>query len=433
MISWGRASVAWIALLAGLVPTGRAEAQAGAPQCAPDNAGLTLPDGFCALIVADSVGRACHLTVTASGEVLVALGRTRRPGGGVQDGGVLVLRDNDLDGRADERRTFGRGAGDDVAVRGEYLYFSTNSDVVRFPWRPGGIEPAGPADTIVADLPATRSHRAKSIAFGPGGALYVNVGSPSNACQVQDRSAGAPGKDPCDELETRAGVWRFDPNVRGQRQSDGARFATGMRNTVALVAHPRTGTLYGVVHGRDQLSANWSQYFSDRQNAEKPSEEFIEILEGDDFGWPYCYHDPELQRKVLAPEYGGDGTRVGRCERAKAPLIGFPAHWAPNGIAFYFGEQYPARYRGGVFIAFHGSWNRSPLPQGGYNVVFVPFNAQGPGGAWEVFADGFAGPEVGPREAAHRPVGLAVGPDGSLYVSDDQGGRIYRILYTGRR
>jgi glucose/arabinose dehydrogenase len=189
--------------------------------------------------------------------------------------------------------------------------------------------------------------------------------------------------------------------------------------------------LYGVVHGRDQLSANWSQYFTAEQSAEKPSEEFVLIEQGDDFGWPYCYHDPELGHKVLAPEYGGDGSEVGRCSVVKEPLIWFPAHWAPNGVLFYMGDQYPAKYRDGAFIAFHGSWNRSPLPQGGYNVVFAPFDGADPEGSWEVFADGFAGANVGPREAAHRPVGVAQGPDGSLYVSDDRGGRIFRIIYTG--
>ncbi len=134
---------------------------------------------------------------------------------------------------------------------------------------------------------------------------------------------------------------------------------------------------------------------------------------------------------MLAPEYGGDGRKAGRCAEKIEPIVAFPAHWGPNGLLFYSGAQFPERYRGGAFIAFHGSWNRAPLPQGGYNVVFVPFAGDRPAGVWEIFADGFAGPDVSPRGAEHRPVGLAQGPDGSLYVSDDRGGRIYRISYLG--
>ncbi|KPJ92664.1 MAG: sorbosone dehydrogenase [Gemmatimonas sp. SG8_17] len=403
-------------------------AEQGGVECDPDNAGLTLPDGFCALVVADDVPRARHLTVAGNGDVFVATGQTR---GDPEAGGVVALRDSDGDGVADLRARFGSGAGDDVEFHGDYLYYSTHGAVMRYTWAPNSLEPAGPADTVVRGLPATRSHQAKSIALGADNALYVNIGSPSNACQTEDRTSGSPGKDPCDELETRAGIWRFDANKLGQTQADGSRYATGLRNTVALTIHPVTGVLYGAVHGRDQLSANWPQYFSETQSAEKPSEKLVAIEKGEDFGWPYCYHDPELGHLVLAPEYGGDGSTVGRCTVFKEPLMGLPAHWAPNGIVFYTAEQFPPRYRGGAFIAFHGSWNRAPEPQGGYNVVFVPFDGGGPVGDWEVFADGFAGASIGPREAAHRPVGVAQGPDGSLYVSDDSGGRIYRIVYRG--
>ena len=400
----------------------------GSVKCAPDNAGLTLPEGFCALVVADDVPRARHLTVAPNGDVFVATGRSRSDSAA---GGVVALRDSDGDGAADIRARFGSGAGDDVEFRGDFLYYSTHDAVVRYPWTHGSLEPSGPADTVVSDLPATRSHQAKSIAFGRADELYVNIGSPSNSCQAQDRTSASTGKDPCEELDTRAGIWRFDTDRVGQTQSDGSRYATGLRNTVALTAHPLSGRLYGAVHGRDQLVANWPQYYDDVQSAEKPSEKLVAIESGDDFGWPYCYHDPELGHLVLAPEYGGDGTTTGRCSAVKEPLIGFPAHWAPNGIEFYTGGQFPSRYRDGAFVAFHGSWNRAPGPQGGYNVVFVPFQGETVSGSWEVFADGFAGATKTPREAAHRPVGVAQGPDGSLYVSDDSGGRIYRIVFTG--
>jgi glucose/arabinose dehydrogenase len=169
--------------------------------------------------------------------------------------------------------------------------------------------------------------------------------------------------------------------------------------------------------------------FTEAQSAEKPAEELFRIARGGDYGWPYCYYDPEAKAKRLAPEYGGDGTQVGRCASARQPEVAFPAHWAPNAIHFYTGTQFPAEYRGGLFVAFHGSWNRAPLPQQGYNVVFVPFAGGHAAGTWRVFAEGFPGATVSPQGAAHRPSGLAQGPDGSLYVTDDRGGRIYRILY----
>jgi Glucose/sorbosone dehydrogenases len=137
---------------------------------------------------------------------------------------------------------------------------------------------------------------------------------------------------------------------------------------------------------------------------------------------------------VLAPEYGGDGGKaLGNCASKAAPAGFYPAHWAPDGLMFYSGKSFPAKYQAGAFIAFHGSWNRAPGPQGGYLLAFVPFTGAGPrsSSAFEKFADGFAGGKMSPNAAAHRPVGLAQGPDGSVYVTDDQAGRVWRITYTG--
>ncbi|MBI3982673.1 MAG: PQQ-dependent sugar dehydrogenase [Gemmatimonadetes bacterium] len=415
-------------VLVGL-PSARSMVAQTGPACASDNAGLTVPAGFCVVIVTDQAARARHLTVAPNGDVLVAIARGQNA-----DGGVLVLRDTNGDGVADLERRFGAGAGSQVLLHGGHLLYSTTDAVLRYPWREGAMEPAGPADTVVQGLPGDRSHRAKTIAVGTGNALYVNIGSPSNSCQQTDRTASSPGKDPCEELETRAGIWRFDATRTNQRQTDGTRFATGMRNSVAIAIRPQDGELYAGIHGRDMLFQNWGALgFDEAAGAEKPAEEFVRVRQGDDYGWPYCYYDPQLKQKVLAPEYGGDGQKQDRCAEKKGPMIGFPGHWAPNGLLFYSGTQFPERYRGGAFIAFHGSWNRAPLPQGGYNVVFAPFRGNAPTGEWEVFADGFAGPNKDPGGAAHRPVGLAQGPDGSVYVSDDRGGRIYRILYRGTR
>ena len=211
---------------------------------------------------------------------------------------------------------------------------------------------------------------------------------------------------------------------------DGVRYATGIRNGVANAWNASTGKLYVVQHGRDALDGLWPDLFTEEQNNELPSEEFFEVEEGDDFGWPYCYHDPMQNKKVLNPEYGGDGTEVGRCEDAKDPLYGFPGHWAPNDLLFYEGTRFPEYYHGGAFVAFHGSWNRSPV-QRGYNVTFAPFADGALAGDPITFADGFTGADSlsAPSVARARPTGLAMGPDGSLFISDSVQGRLWRIFY----
>ena len=186
-----------------------------------------------------------------------------------------------------------------------------------------------------------------------------------------------------------------------------------------------TGRVYGVQHGRDQL-ATWG--FTTEQNAEIPSEILVEITDGKDFGWPYCYHDRFQNKTLLAPEYGGDGKEIGRCAAATAPLAAYPGHWAPEAIQFYTGTQFPREYRDGAFISFHGSWNRAPLPQAGFNVIFQPFRNGVATGEYTVFAQGFEKTPVSAAGAAGlRPMGLAVGPDGSLYIGSDNGGRIWQI------
>lgn len=394
------------------------------PDCAERDEHIDLPDGFCALIFADGVGSARHLAVAPNGDVFVATRGDRRGG----QGGVVALRDENADGRADRSERFGIG-GTGIGLFDSYLYVGPPDGIVRYPLAAGSLAPSGPGERIVEGLPVG-GHDAKSVVIDRRGQLYVNIGSASNSCQERDRAPGSPGLDPCPELETRAGIWRFDARQPGQTQADGTRFATGLRHTFALALHPGTGELWGVQHGLDELAVNWGELFSVEDQAEKPAEELVQIERGDDFGWPYCFYDPERSSKVLTPEYGGDGVRAGRCADAKDPAAALPAHWAPNGLAFYDAAQFPARYRGGAFIAFHGSWNRAPLPQAGYNVAFIEFEAGRPTGDWEVFADGFAGSSMDPREARHRPSGVAVGPDGSLYVSDDRGGRIWRIVYS---
>jgi glucose/arabinose dehydrogenase len=250
--------------------------------------------------------------------------------------------------------------------------------------------------------------------------MYVSVGSATNSCQEVDRQDHSPGKDPCRELERRAGIWQFSADRLGQQFTDGRRFATGLRNPLALAIQPGSGKLFAAVHGRDQLGDNWG--FSAEMNANNPAEELVQVEQGDDFGWPYCYYSNEEQKKVLAPEYGGDGRKVGRCASAKDPLLAFPGHWAPLALAFYNADLFGPKYQGGLFVAFHGSWNRAPLPQAGYRVVFVPFTGGKPSGEYSTFATATSGP------TDLRASGLAVAPDGSLYISADQNGKIWRVM-----
>ncbi|MCL7974070.1 MAG: PQQ-dependent sugar dehydrogenase [marine benthic group bacterium] len=428
LTGWPDCPTRWgfVVCLATLLSAEGAASQHARPECDPDNGGITLPEEFCALVVADGLGRIRHLAVQPDGDIFVAI-RGRRN----QTGGVLALRDTTGDGRADVRlRLVEDRGGTGIALSGDTLFYGRDDAVLRFSLNPFDLGSAAAPDTLVQGLPSDGGHAAKSIAVTPGGDLFVNIGSASNACQEQDRRRESPGRDPCPELPVRAGIWRFSSTETGQGPDDGERWASGLRNTVALAIRSKDGGLYGVVHGRDQLHGSWPERFSEQQNAEAPSEEFVRIVRGGRYSWPECYHDPETDRLVLAPEYGGDGVETGRCATRDRPIAAYPAHWAPNALLFYEGDAFPERYQGGAFIAFHGSWNRAPLPQGGYNIVFQPFDANGPTGAWETFADGFAGVDRSPGGARHRPTGLAVGPDGSLFISDDSGGRIWRVLHA---
>jgi len=385
-------------------------------KCDLDNGGLVLPEGFCATVVASQLGPVRQLVVAPNGDVYAAL--SGKPGDNT--GGVVAFRDKDGDGKPDERASFGPGGGNDVKLHNGYVYFALNDRVVRYRLGDGKLQPIGKEETVVSGLPGEGGHAAKSLAFGPADAMYVNIGSKTNSCQKTDRLPGSPGNQPCTELEQRAGVWRFSADRLGQRFAEGRRFATGLRNAMALATQPGTEALLAAVHGRDQLSDNWG--FSDEVNANNPAEELVRVESGGDYGWPYCYYSNQYRKKVLAPEYGGDGQKVGRCASAKAPLLAFPGHWAPMALAFYDSDAFGPSYRGGLFVAFHGSWNRAPLPQEGYRVVFVPFTRGKPAGEYSTFATEKGGP------TSLRASGVAVGPDGSLYISADQNGKIWRVV-----
>ncbi len=403
------AAAALLALGTSHVPT-PTPPRATALACAPDNGGLSLPAGFCAVVVRRALGPVRHLVVAPNGDIFA----------NVQGQGVVALRDTTGDGVADVVARFGSAGGTGIALTDRYLYASSDNAVVRYARTPGQLAPAGQPETIVRDLPANGDHTSKSLALAPGDMLFVNIGSATNSCQRWNRMPRSRGRDPCTELETRAGIWRFSASRPGQRFSEGQRYATGLRNTVALTFDSASGALWGAVHGRDQLTQNWG--FPEEKGAENPAEELVRIEQGDDLGWPYCYYDNDRKRKVLAPEYGGDGEQVGRCAKVKAPLLTFPGHWGPMAIAVARAKQFGPDYSEGLFIAFHGSWNRAPLPQAGYRVVWVPFKGGRPTGSYTTFAAGTEGP------TSLRASGLAVGPDGSLYLAADGNGTIWRIV-----
>ena len=409
--------------------------------CDEGNAGLTLPAGFCASLFAEGLGHARHLAIAPSGDVFVNTSSSKQGKFTNAPGGFIVaLRDADKDGHAEIVERFGTayevgkpGGGTGIAVFGDGLFVEVDDAIVRYPLRAGAIVPPGPSEAVLSNLPMDGDHTMHPFAISSQGVLYVNSGSASNSCQVQNRSIESPGQQPCRELTTRAGIWRYDAAKRGQTFSAAERFATGARNTVALAVHPIDGALYAAVHGRDQLSDNWPKLFTDAQNTELPAEVLVRVAGGEDFGWPRCYFDGARGKYFLAPEYGGDGTKEGDCAVKPMPAVTFPAHWAPEAMVFSQGTAFPAAYRDGAFVSFHGSWNRKPR-QAGFLVAFVPYAEGRPAGRSQEFATGFAGPELpaDPAQAAHRPMGLAVGPDGALYVSDDVKGRIWRIIATGR-
>jgi glucose/arabinose dehydrogenase len=419
-------------------------AAATANACTGDNAGLTLPAGFCATVFADSVTHGRHVVVASNGDVYITLEGTtpsdEKEISGVasqeQKAAVVALRDTNRDGRADIVARLAGTGNTGVGLANGYLYVDEGTRIVRFARPDSQLLPTAKAEVVVQGIPLDPGHRARNFAIGTDGALYMNVGSATNSCQRKDRANESPGIDPCTELQTRAGIWKFDANKTNQRFSPAARYAAGIRNGMGIAFGP-AGQLYATQHGRDQLNANWPKIFpTTKYSAENPAEELLAVNQGDDFGWPYCYYAVEPKKLVTAPEYGGDGTKDDRCTTKKAPVAVFPGHWAPMSLLFYNGSSFPARYKDGAFIAFHGSWNRAPEPQEGYRVVFQPLSNGAVSGNYETFANGFAGvppAQLQPGTAKHRPTGLATGPDGALYVTDDLGGRVYRITHGGAK
>src|SRR6185436_7087426 len=293
--------------------------------CDTDNGGLTLPTGFCAGVIADNLGTARNLVVAPNGDIFVSV----RSGPSVQGqppqpGFILGLRDTDGDGKIDLQEKFGTQGATGIRLRNGYLYYATPTSIERFKLAPGQLKPTEPAEVIVGDFPSganQRGHRDKDIAFDGAGNVYVNVGLPSNACASPDRQKGAKGVDPCPQLEEHGGIWKFNADTPGQKFSRANRFATGMRQAVALDWHD--GNLYVAMNSRDSLDTLYPEHFTIEDNVNRPLEPLL-VKPGSVFGWPYCFFDGKNNKMILAPEYGGDGAAVGRCAQYEAPIANFP-------------------------------------------------------------------------------------------------------------
>lgn len=379
-----------------------------------NNGGLILPNGFGALVVTEGIGESRHLAVNHNGDIYVKLRITKGRQGNV------AIRDTNNDGKADIIKRFGDYPNDgrfatEMRINDGYLYFSSELVVYRQKLTPNKLIPDGKPEILVVDKFPVRWHNAKSLAFDNENGMYVTFSAPTNACEdtsnrILKGDETVKGLNPCPELKELAGIWKFDKNKQNQTQADGVRYATGLRSIVGISWNEKDNSLYAVNHGRDYLYNHAPKYYTQWQNSVLPAEEFINIKEDEDYGWPYTYYNHFENKRMLAPEYGGNGKKTAK--GYAEPIMGLPAHWAPNDLLFYKGNMFPKRYKNGAFIAFHGSTNRAPYPQAGYIVAFIPFENGKPTGNWEVFADGFAGRNVlvSMEDARYRPMGLAEGP-----------------------
>jgi len=329
---------------------------------------LRVPAGFAVSVFAPNLSGVRYLVV-GPGNVVYA----SRPDAGV----IVKLPDANHDGIADSAVVVARGLREPfgIAFRGDTMYVAEMTSVKRFD--PGAAAPV----TVVPRLPSG-GHSTRTVVFGPDGQMYVSAGSSCNLCDESD--------------SMRAAVLQFNPDGSGGRV-----FARGLRNSVGLAFHPTTGELWATNNDRDNLGDD------------VPPERINIVKDGRYYGWPQCYL-PGTRN----PEYSNAD-----CSTVEPPAITFQAHSAPLGLTFYGGARFPREYRGDVFVAYHGSWNRS-VPTGA-KVVRVRVSGGRPVGV-EDFIVGWQRPD-GSRWG--RPVGVVTAPDGALLVSDDMGGKIWRITY----
>lgn len=347
---------------------------------------LRVPPGFWIDIYATKLGNPRMLAFGPDGTLYV----TRR-----EQGDVLALNDRDGDGRAEQVRTVVSDLklAHGIAVHQGQLYLATDTTVYKARINADGSveEPRA----IIRDLPTGGQHPNRTLAVGPDGMLYITVGSTCNACRETDQRSAT---------VLRATLDGADLEV----------FARGLRNTIGFGWHPGSGQLWGFDHG------------SDGRGDDQPPEELNLLRPDGDFGWPYCFGDrrPDVYYNQEPP----GTTKDAYCPTTLAPILTYQAHSAPIGMVFYTGDQFPAAYRGDAFVAMRGSWNRAPAT--GYKLVRVRFQNGWPV-AVEDFLTGFLIEDGGAYFG--RPAGVALAPYGSLFVSDDTNGVIYRISWAGRR
>jgi len=387
-------------------------------------ADLKLPAGFSAVIIADSLGPLRHLAVTGQGDIYVKLNS-------LKDGkGIYFLADTDHNGTLDKRTGFAGYPGTGILIKNDELFSSSNTGVFKYKLDDKGmVTDTGKPEIIVKGLVDKKRDNSKSIAIDGQGNLFVTIGSYDETCREKDSGQGIPG---CPLLDSVGGVWEFKTNKTDQGYSDAVHYARGLKNVVGIDWNSSSNSLFVMQHGRGSFDDKFPQYYTPKQSAELPAETMYELHQGADAGWPFVYYDQFQRKKMLAPEYGGDGKKSVEGKYID-PVAAFPAHLGPNDLLFYTGKMFPEKYRNGAFIVFHG---QSTELKKGYLVAFVPFKNGKPSGDWEIFADNFAGFDLAkPNGAAlrYRPMGLAQGPDGALYVSDDLKGAIFKITYQGNK
>ncbi len=384
-------------------------------------AGLRLLPGFSATIVADSLGALRHLAVNKNGDIYVKLSA-------LKDGkGILFLSDTNRDGKMDKRTGFGNYPGTGIRIKANALYASSNSGVYKYQLNgKGEVADTGRAETVVQGLVDRGRDNAKAIAVDDNNNLYVAVGSYDETCT----DAAGHGIPNCPLLDSVGGIWQFRTDKLNQSYG-AAQYARGLKNVVGLDWNEATKSLFATQHGRGGLNEKFPKLYTPEQDKALPAETMYELPKGGDAGWPYVYYDPFQQKKITAPEYGGDGKKSVD-NKYLDPVAAFPAHLGPNDLLFYTGNLFPERYKNGAFLVFH---SQSQTEKKGYLVAFVPFKNGKPAGPWEVFADNFAGVDLGKPASGyrHRPIGIAQGPDGALYVADDLKGTIFKIVYSGEK
>lgn len=390
---------------------------------------LKLPPGFTATLVAEGLTNARHIAMRGN-DIYVSTNHSNADPGPQAIHAIRLGADH----KPVQLTTFGHvWGGTGIRIHDGALYAASATTVWRYALGPT-LVPVDEPQAIVTGM-QDRNNRNRILEFDESGNLYVELGGDgNNACATGGRLSATPGPMPCPELADRAGIWRFSATKPGQKFTEGEHWATGIRNMTAFRWSPQHKALYGILHDRDDGAQVWPQYFTKAQEL-AVGDALYRIPRGTDFGWPYSYYDGVRNMRLQAPEYGGDGRKSAE-KSAATPVLSMvmePTKAAPVDMVFYNAAQFPAQWRGGLFISRHGGIGPArPGGYEGYDIVYLPMDARGAPGKLVSFATGFAGPSPDDRviaKAAARPNGLAIAPDGALVVVDSKSGKLWRIAY----